>query len=65
MLFRKRCEKVYIKLEDLKRSPDLLNNVIIGHGHLQLIMKHFFFVPEKKTLKGFLQYIDVVVILVM
>ena len=33
------------KLEDLKvlgRSPDLLNNVNIGQGQLQLIMKHFF-----------------------
>ena len=30
------------KLEDLKvlrRSPDLLNNVKIGQGHLQLIME--------------------------
>ena len=30
------------KLEDLKvlrRSPDLLNNVKIGHGQLQLIME--------------------------
>ena len=33
------------KLEDLKvlrRSPDLLNNVKIGQGHLQLILKQFF-----------------------
>ena len=33
-------------LEDLKvlrRSPDLLNNVKIGQGQLQLIMKHFLF----------------------
>ena len=32
-----------LKLEDLKvlkRSPDLLNNVKIGHGQLRLIMKH-------------------------
>ena len=31
------------KLEDLtvlKRSPDLLNNVKIGHDQLKLIMKH-------------------------
>ena len=28
------------KLEDLKRSPDLLNNVKISQGQLQLIMKH-------------------------
>ena len=27
----------------LKRSPDLLNNVKIGQGHLQLIMKHILF----------------------
>ena len=35
-----------IKLEDLKvlrRSPDLLNNVKIGQGHLQLIMKQILF----------------------
>ena len=34
------------KLEDLKvlrRSPDLLNNVKIGQGQLQLIMEQFFF----------------------
>ena len=34
------------KLEDLKvprRSPDLLNNVKIGQGHLQLIMKQILF----------------------
>ena len=34
------------KLEDLKvlrRSPDLLNNVKIGQGQLQLIMKHILF----------------------
>ena len=33
------------KLENLKvlrRSPDLLNNVKIGKGQLQLIMEHFF-----------------------
>ena len=34
------------KLEDLKvlrRSPDLLNNVKIGHGQLQLITKQILF----------------------
>ena len=34
------------KLEDLKvlrRSPDLLNNVKISQGHLQLIMKQIVF----------------------
>ena len=31
-----------IKQEDLKRSPDLLNNVKIGQGQLQLIMEQFF-----------------------
>ena len=34
-----------LKLEDLKvlkRSPDLLNNVKIGHGQLRLIMKYIF-----------------------
>ena len=34
------------KLEDLKvmrRSPDLFNNVKIGQGQLQLIMKHILF----------------------
>ena len=38
--------KVTSKLEDLKvlkRSPDLLNNVEIGQGQLQLIMKHILF----------------------
>ena len=30
------------KLEDLKSSPDLLNNVKIGQDQLQLIMKYFF-----------------------
>ena len=36
------------KLEDLKvlrRSPDLLNNVKIGQGQLQLIMKQILFLP--------------------
>ena len=35
-----------MKLEALKvlrRSPDLLNNVKIGQGQLQLIMKHILF----------------------
>ena len=34
------------KLEDLKvlkRSPDLLNNVKIGHSQLDLLLKHIFF----------------------
>ena len=34
------------KLEDLKvlrRSPDLLNNVKVGQGQLQLIMEHILF----------------------
>ena len=37
---------IFSQLEDLKvlrRSPDLLNNVKIGHGHLQLIMKQILF----------------------
>ena len=37
-----------IKLEDLKvlrRSPDLLNNVKIGQGQLQLIMEQILFLP--------------------
>ena len=36
------------KLEDLKvlrRSPDLLNNVKIGQGQLQLIMEQTLFLP--------------------
>ena len=40
---------IYIyKLEDLKvlrRSPDLLNNVKIGQGQLQLIMEQILFLP--------------------
>ena len=39
-----RSTKNKMKLEDLKvlrLSPDLLNNVKIGQGQLQLIMKHF------------------------
>ena len=38
----------YSKLEDLKvlrRSPDLLNNVKIGHSQLQLIMGQILFLP--------------------
>ena len=37
-----------IKLEDLKvlkRSPDLLNNIKIGQGQLQLIMEQILFLP--------------------
>ena len=33
------------KLEDLKRSPILLNNVKIGHGQLRLIIQTYFVVP--------------------
>ena len=36
----------YQRLEDLKvlrHSPDLLNNVKVGQGQLQLIMKHILF----------------------
>ena len=36
------------KLEDLKvlrRSPDLLNNVKIGQGQLQLMMEQILFLP--------------------
>ena len=36
------------RLEDLKvlrRSPDLLNNVKIGQGQLQLIMEQIFVLP--------------------
>ena len=32
-----------LDLKVLKRSPDLLNNVKIGLGQLQLIMKHVLF----------------------
>ena len=38
----------FVKLEDLKvlrRSPDLLNNVKIGKGQLQLIMEQILFLP--------------------
>ena len=40
------CYSHTTKLEDLKvlrRSPDLLNNVKIGQGQLQLIMKQILF----------------------
>ena len=33
------------KLEVLRRSPDLLNNVKIGQGQLQLIMEQILFLP--------------------
>ena len=36
------------ELEDLKvlkRSPDLLNNVKIGHGYLRLIIQTYFVLP--------------------
>ena len=41
-----RKNKREIKLEDLKvlrRSPDLLNNVKVGQGQLQLIMEQILF----------------------
>ena len=31
-----------VKLEDLRRSPDLFNNVKIGQGQLLLKVKHIF-----------------------
>ena len=31
------------KLEDLRRSPDLCNNIKIGQGQVQLIMKQILF----------------------
>ena len=34
-----------LQLEDLKRSPDLLNIVKIGHGQLRLIIKKYFVLP--------------------
>ena len=34
-----------LKLEDLKRSPDLLNNVKIGQGQLRLIIQTYFVLP--------------------
>ena len=48
---------VKMKLEDLKvlkRSPDLLNNVKIGHNQLRLIIQTYFGLP----------YMGIVVILV-
>ena len=36
---------VLTKLEDLKRSPDLLNNVKIGQGQLRLIIQTYFVLP--------------------
>ena len=43
-----KCEFYSTKLEDLKvlrRSPDLLNNVKIGQGQLQLITEQILFLP--------------------
>ena len=43
-----RCRLYSNKLEDLKvlrRSPDLLNNVKIGQGQLQLLMEQTLFLP--------------------
>ena len=40
------CAPANKKLEDpkiLRRSPDLFNNVKIGQGQLQLLMKHILF----------------------
>ena len=37
--------KVIHSLEDLKRSPDLLNNVKIGQGQLRLIVQTYFVLP--------------------
>ena len=40
------------KLEDLevlRRSPDLLNNVKIGQGQLQLIMEQILFLPYREV----------------
>ena len=34
-----------LKLEDLKRSPDLLNNVKIGQCQLRLIIQTYFVLP--------------------
>ena len=44
----KRLRKQHLQLEDLKvlrRSPDLLNNVKIGQGQLQLLMEQILFLP--------------------
>ena len=38
-----KCKDYHTKLEDLKvlrRSPDLLNNVQIGNGQLQILIYH-------------------------
>ena len=37
--------RMHPKLEDLKRSPDLLNNVKIGQGQLRLIIQTYFVLP--------------------
>ena len=37
--------KVNVKIEDLRRSPDLLNNVKIGQGQLRLIIQTYFVLP--------------------
>ena len=45
---RENLSSGFSKLEDLKvlrRSPDLLNNVKIGQGQLQLIMEQILFLP--------------------
>ena len=45
---RKRRSHGKRKLEDLKvlkHSPDLLNNVKIGHGHLRLFIQTYFVLP--------------------
>ena len=45
----KRHSRDKYQLEDLKvlrRSPDLLNNVKIGQGQLQLIMEQILFLPK-------------------
>ena len=34
-----------VELEDLKRSPNLLNNVEIGQGQLRLIIQSYFVLP--------------------
>ena len=42
--FLEKLKHVILRLEDLKvlrRSPDLFDNVKIGHGQLRLIIKHF------------------------
>ena len=36
----KKCQIQLADLKVLRRSPDLFNNVNIGQGKLQLIMKH-------------------------